>query len=95
MRHSTVLILHAREELTTSAHDALRLLKHDTSRPEEDGPGKRSGLAAVSQQNRSTAWSLTRRLKHSGAGRASTWYVRQNMSSERPVCYFGSDMRSK
>jgi len=74
MRHSNVLILHAREELTTSAQDALRHLKHDTSRPDEDGLGEHGGLAVVSQQNRSTAWSLTRRLKHSGAGRASTWY---------------------
>jgi hypothetical protein len=31
------------------------------------------GLAAVSQQSRSTTWSLTRRLKHSVAGWASTW----------------------
>lgn len=59
------------------------------------GPGKCSGLAAVSQQSRSTTWSLTRRLKHSAAGRASTWYVWQNMSSRRLACYFGCGMRSK
>jgi hypothetical protein len=41
------------------------------------------GLAVVSQQSRSTTWSLTRRLKHSVAGWASTWSVRQNMSDKR------------
>ncbi|KAF2828573.1 hypothetical protein CC86DRAFT_437913, partial [Ophiobolus disseminans] len=59
------------------------------------GPVTCSGLAAVSQESRSTTWSLTRRLKHSAAGRASTWDGRQNVSSRGPVCYFGCGMRSK
>jgi hypothetical protein len=65
-----------REELTTSAHGALKHLKHDASRPEVLGPRASGGLAAVSQQSRSTTWSLTRRLKRSVAGWASTWSVR-------------------
>jgi hypothetical protein len=76
MRHSahSYPVPEAHEELTTSAHnDALKHLKHDASRPAVLGRRTSGGLAAVSQQSRSTAWSLTRRLKHSVAGWASTW----------------------
>jgi hypothetical protein len=55
------------EELTTSAHGALKHLKHETSSPRRWGGGASGGLAVVSQQRRSTTWSLTRRLKHGAA----------------------------
>jgi hypothetical protein len=83
MRRSGLLILDAQEELTTSAHGALKHLKHDTSKPELLGGGPFGGLAVVSQESRSTTWSLTRRLKHSVAVWASTWNVRQKTSSKR------------
>jgi hypothetical protein len=88
LRHSALLMVHPQEELTTSAHNALANLKHSASRPEMLDRGRSGGLAAVSQQSRSTTWSLTGRLKRSAAGRASTWYVRYNMSSKRLYAIF-------
>lgn len=74
MRHSSDSYpWSGREELTTSAHGALKHLKHDASRPGVVDSRASGGLAVVSLYNRSTTWSLTRRLKRSAAGWASTW----------------------
>jgi hypothetical protein len=49
-----ILILDGREELTTSAHGALKHLKHDASKPGMLDLRASGGLAVVSMQSRCT-----------------------------------------
>lgn len=79
-----ILILNALGELTTSAHGALKHLKHDAIEARDAGPAGfwRSGGSI-------TAESFYNMEPHKApetwrCWRASTWSARQNMSDKRP-----------